>query len=340
MGTVNFRSVAAAYRAKLLKTPVPLQVVFEVTHLCNLACDYCDRHTPKPNELTLAQITKLIEEFAAMGMQGMTLDGGDPLARKDISKIVDKLHELGIKISINTNAILVPKHIESVKKATQITVSLDGPAPYHDSIRGKDAFSRAIRGIKRARAEGVLVKLRCTLHKDNMGSVPELVQIAQELDAPIVFQPAMNSLFLDTQRDGTAWAPPTEQFINTIKWLAAEKAKNPYIGNHYASLKHFLFFPEDKEPPCAAGWVEVTMDPEGNLFHCGKMNRQSQYVNAAQLGAKKAFETIARYSCSQCWCASQVEANYAWGLQFQKFLRFGMPTPDPSEMPHVVVTPD
>ena len=32
--------------------PVPLAVGFEITHLCNLSCHYCDRHTPLPNEMT------------------------------------------------------------------------------------------------------------------------------------------------------------------------------------------------------------------------------------------------------------------------------------------------
>ena len=54
--TVGPRTVSAAAKAKILKRPTPLQIVFEVTHLCNLSCEYCDRHTQLPNELTLEEI--------------------------------------------------------------------------------------------------------------------------------------------------------------------------------------------------------------------------------------------------------------------------------------------
>ena len=193
--TVDLKMIAAAAKAKISGKPVPLHVIFEVTHLCNLTCEYCDRHTPLPNELTFADVSNVIDEFVQLGMIGLTLDGGEPLARRDIDKIIDKLFGAGIKIVINTNGILVPQKIESVKKALRINVSLDGPEEYHDSMRGKGSFEKAVRGIRKAREEGVSVKLRCTMHRHNMRSVPELVRLAEELDSPIIFQPALNSLF-------------------------------------------------------------------------------------------------------------------------------------------------
>lgn len=322
--TVDLKMFAAAAKAKISGKPVPLHVIFEVTHLCNLSCEYCDRHTPLPNELTFHDVSKVIEEFVRLGMIGMTLDGGEPLARRDIDKIIDKLFGLGTKIIINTNGILVPQKIQSVKKALRINVSLDGPAEYHDSMRGKGSFEKAVRGIRKAREEGVSVKLRCTMHRHNMRSVPELVRLAEELDSPIIFQPALNSLFQNTPRDGSAWEPSREEFRRTIQWLCEEKRKTKYIANYYASLKHFLYFPNRKEPPCSAGWIHVTMDPEGYLYHCGQVNREPQKINVLQYGVEEAFRRIARYGCDQCWCASLVDTNSAWGLQLSKFTHFGI----------------
>src|SRR5262245_34875572 len=204
--TVGPRTIAATVKAKILRQPTPLQVVFEVTHRCNLACEYCDRHTPLPNELALDEILAVLREFVDMGMIGMTLDGGDPLVRPDIDQIVDELHRLGVRIVINTNGILVPKKLESVRKAALVNVSLDGPERHHDSMRGAGSFEKAVRGIRAAREAGVVVKLRCTVHRENVAAVPELVRLAETLDSPIMFQPALNSLFLDTDRDGGRWA--------------------------------------------------------------------------------------------------------------------------------------
>jgi MoaA/NifB/PqqE/SkfB family radical SAM enzyme len=298
--------------------------VFEVTHLCNLACEYCDRHTPLPNELTLEEILTIIGEFADMGMAGMTLDGGDPLVRGDIDRIIDELARLGVRIVINTNGILIPKKIESVRKATLVNVSLDGPERHHDAMRGEGSFEKAVRGVRAARDAGVVVKLRCTVHRENISAVPELVRIAEDLDSPIVFQPALNSLFLDTVRDGSRWEFDTDDFRRMVLWLCEQKKKTKYIANHYASLKHFLSFPERREPPCSAGWIHATLDPEGYLYHCGQVNRTRQKISVRELGARKAFESIARYSCGECWCASLVETNYIWGMSLGMFTPYGI----------------
>jgi MoaA/NifB/PqqE/SkfB family radical SAM enzyme len=320
--TVGPRTVSAAAKAKILKRPTPLQIVFEVTHLCNLSCEYCDRHTQLPNELTLEEIFEAIREFAGMGMIGMTLDGGDPLVRTDIDQIINELDRLGVRIVINTNGILIPRKIESVKKAALVNVSLDGPERHHDSMRGDGSFEKAVRGIRAAREAGVVVKLRCTVHKENVAAVPELVRLAETLDSPIVFQPALNSLFLDTDRDGGRWELDAAAFRRMVLWLCDEKKRTKYIANHYASLKHFLSFPEYKEPPCSAGWIHATLDPEGYLYHCGQVNRGRQKISVRELGARKAFETIARYSCGECWCASLVETNYIWGMELGMFTPF------------------
>jgi MoaA/NifB/PqqE/SkfB family radical SAM enzyme len=322
--TVGPTTVAAAARAKILKRPTPLRIVFEVTHLCNLACEYCDRHTPLPNELTLDEIVAIVREFAGMGMVGMTLDGGDPLVRGDIDQIIDELVRLRVRIVINTNGILIPKKLESVKKASLVNVSLDGPERQHDLMRGDGSFEKAVRGIRAARDAGVAVKLRCTVHRENIESVPALVRLAEDLESPIVFQPALNSLFLDTDRDGSRWEPDVARFRRMVLWLCEEKKNTKYIANHYASLKHFLAFPEHKELPCSAGWIHATLDPEGYLHHCGQVNRTVQKISVRELGAKRAFEQIARYSCGECWCASLVETNYAWGMALGMFTPYGV----------------
>jgi hypothetical protein len=92
------------------------------------------------------------------------------------------------------------------------------------------------------------------------------------------------------------------------------------VLNGWASLRHFRNFPNDRPLPCAAGWINVTLDPEGNLYHCGQIGRQNTSSNAVRLGAAEAFRRLERKPCSQCWCARVVEENYAWGGQFQMSL--------------------
>ena len=76
-----------------------------------------------------------------------------------------------------------------------------------------------------------------------------------------------------------------------------------------------------------AGWINATMDPEGNLFHCGQVDRSDKSNNVVKLGAEQAFRRLRRVGCTQCWCARVVEENYAWGGRFDKSLPLAAPFP-------------
>ena len=118
--------------------PTPMTVTFELTHLCNLACVYCDRHTPMPNEMGRDEIFTALEQFIDLGLRKLNLSGGEPLAHKHVGEIVAWATDRGIQTKINTNGILVPKKIETVKRLSHVKISLDGPKENHDLLRGKE----------------------------------------------------------------------------------------------------------------------------------------------------------------------------------------------------------
>src|SRR5215510_9721911 len=102
--------------ARLGIRPYPIALTYEVTWRCNLACSYCDRHTPMPNEMMLDQALTALGDFHALGMRQTSLDGGDPLTHKHIARIVDFLVDRAVTIVMNTNGILVPKKMDIVRK--------------------------------------------------------------------------------------------------------------------------------------------------------------------------------------------------------------------------------
>lgn len=300
--------------------PVPLAVGFELTHLCNLSCNYCDRHTPLPNEMSYDQIHRALFELKQHGMQAISLDGGEPLTHRHVGAIVEQLREWGIAVRMNTNGILVPKKLGVVRQLEKVKISLDGPAERHDAMRGKDAFRRAVAGANVARDAGVPVEFTCVVGQHNHEVLDELMDLVEELGFRIIFQPARNSLFLDTQRDGSAYMLENQQIVAAFARVEARKRHSDVVLNGWSSLRHFRSFPDDIELPCAAGHLNVTMDPEGNLFHCGQVSRLNRSNNVVRLGVAECLARLRRRGCTQCWCARVVEENYAWGGQFTRML--------------------
>jgi MoaA/NifB/PqqE/SkfB family radical SAM enzyme len=305
--------------------PYPLSLTFELTWLCNLACGYCDRHTPMRREMTREEILSALGQFHSMGMRETNLDGGDPLTHPHAGEIVDLLAGLGVTVSMNTNGILVPARIAIVRKVSRIKISLDGPREQHDGMRGERAFERALAGAKAALDAGVPVEFSCTVGRHNAACVEEVVDLAEDLGTSVVFQPALNSLFNDTDRDGSSWQLDAASIRAAFARIEQLKRGGRAVGNAWSSLRHFRAFPEPARPPCAAGWVIATMDPEGVLFSCGQLNRGDRSNSVVQLGAAEAFARLTRKGCDQCWCARLVEANYQWGLRIDRMLPLRSP---------------
>jgi MoaA/NifB/PqqE/SkfB family radical SAM enzyme len=326
--------IARGMIARLGIRPYPLSLSYEVTWRCNLTCAYCDRHTPMPREMTRGEIFGALAEFHHLGMRDTHLDGGEPLTHPHIGEIVDWLVERRIPVSMNTNGILVPRKLDIIRKLSGVTISLDGPRDNHDSLRGAGSYDRAIAAATASRDTGVHVEFTCTVGRQNVDTIDDVVEIAEALKIPVVFQPALNSLFFETERDGSSWQLDSQSTRAAFARIERIKRRSAAVGNAWSSLKHFRRFPEDTPPPCAAGWVTATMDPEGVLFPCGQLNRGDRSNSVVRLGAARAFANLSRNGCSQCWCARLVQENYAWGMRVDRMLPpFRTPAVSPTAPP-------
>ncbi len=317
---MDLKMIGDVLAARFMGRPTPIYLTFELTHLCNLACYYCDRHTPLPNEMTREQIFAALEEFLELGTRHVSIDGGEPLAHKHIDEIVVWLTDRGITVRMNSNGILVPRKKDTVRRLNMLKISLDGTRENHDSMRGKGAFDRAVQGALCAREWGVEVQFTCVVGCHNVDILDNLIDFAEEQRFVIIFQPARNSLFLDSDRDGSAWQLDDRMLRRAFAKIEERKRRSPAIGNGWGSLRHYRTFPEDTPLPCNAGWIQVALDPEGNLFHCGQVSRSNCSNNVVKLGVRKAFEGLPRKGCSQCWCARTIEGNYKWGIRIDRML--------------------
>jgi MoaA/NifB/PqqE/SkfB family radical SAM enzyme len=312
--------IAKGAVARLGLRPYPLGLTYELSWLCNLSCSYCDRHVPMRNELARDDIFRALSEFYELGMRDVSLDGGEPLAHRHLDEIVEWLVERRVTVAMNTNGILVQRKLDTVRKLSLVKISLDGPRERHDAARGVGSFDHALRGAHAAREAGIPVEFTCTVGRHNIDCLEDVLDIAESLTAPVVFQPALNSLFQGSSRDGSAWLLEGSSIRAAFAQIEVLKRQRGGVGNGWSSLRHFRKFPEELRPPCAAGWVFCTMDPEGALFPCGQVDRSDRSNNVVQLGVRRAFTNLSKTGCGECWCARLVEENYMWGCRVDKML--------------------
>ena len=131
-----------------------------ITDQCNFRCNYClpNGYQPeanKPSFLTLSEIVRVAEAFAAMGTEKIRLTGGEPTLRKDFITIAENVANVsGIrKLALTTNGYRMAKDVDAWQRAgiTSINVSVDSldPKMFHQ-ITGINKFDEVMRGIERA----------------------------------------------------------------------------------------------------------------------------------------------------------------------------------------------
>jgi len=117
----------------------PVLVQWMVTESCPLSCGIClvgpGRRGP---ELSLDEAAGLLDQVAAMKVRELLLTGGEPLARPDLAVIIGMMGERGIRWSLNTSLFPPAAARRAMEKhpPSFVAVSLDGPEPVHDRVRG------------------------------------------------------------------------------------------------------------------------------------------------------------------------------------------------------------
>ena len=129
-----------------------------VTSNCNCNCIYCDHEgfVPKTSELTVEEITKLCKILAEiLNVTRIKITGGEPLCRKEIIRIIQKIHDLNLykDISLTTNGLLLDKMAKKLKNAglNRINVSLCSlNSETYKKITCSDSLDTVIKGLKEA----------------------------------------------------------------------------------------------------------------------------------------------------------------------------------------------
>ena len=92
------------------------------------------------DELTTAEIKRLLDEARALGVIEIIFSGGEPLLRPDMIELVRHASDLGLLTRLNTNGLLLNRETVSALKEAGVSlcaVSVDSADPAeHDRLRG------------------------------------------------------------------------------------------------------------------------------------------------------------------------------------------------------------
>jgi GTP 3',8-cyclase len=150
-----------------------------VTDRCNFRCVYCmpkevfgrdHRFLERRELLTFEEIDRLARAFAAHGVEKIRITGGEPLVRRDLERLIERLAAIdGLDLTLTTNGSLLPQKARALKEAglRRVTVSLDSLDDEVFSAMNDVDFpvQRVLDGIDAAAAAGLPVKVNMVVKR-------------------------------------------------------------------------------------------------------------------------------------------------------------------------------
>ncbi len=173
-------------------------VRLSVTDRCDFRCVYCMsedmQFLPRAQVLSLEELLNLGRAFTELGVDKIRLTGGEPLVRRNILWLVERLAALpGLnELTLTSNGSQLPKLAADLQRAglARINISLDSLRPDRfKTITRTGDLNTVIRGIDAAGAAGFKgLKLNTVIMRGvNDDEIHDLVRFVIERDMDITF---------------------------------------------------------------------------------------------------------------------------------------------------------
>lgn len=238
---------------------VPIVLMLELTHACNLHCAGCGR----VREYADTKHVRLSREQARAAMLEadtpvVSISGGEPLLLPDAPAIASDALELGRVVYFCTNGLLLAKRLKEFTPHPRFhfNVHLDGPPEIHDVLTGSPgATEQALAGIRQAKTAGFRVTTNTTIYSHT--PVESIVALFRQL--------------ADMGVDGFMIAPAYHYEVGISAATLNRAAAHEWFRAFHAlwgdkRLYHTPFYLEflrgERELKCMP-WGTVTYNPRG-----------------------------------------------------------------------------
>lgn len=311
---------------------------------CNCRCVMCDIWKANRNgtELTPEQLEPHLDDLRRLGVQWVTLSGGEALMHSNLWTLCRQMKQLDIRITLLSTGLLLEKHADDVIRwCDDVIVSLDGDREVHDEIRNVPrAFERLAAGVEalQRREPGFAVSGRCVIQRRNFSRLMQIVEAARAI--------GLNSIsFLGADVSSTAFNHPrgweadrvadvalsrdeTAQFAEVVEATIEQHAahfRSGFIVENPHKLRQIVQYYKalngDAELPgvrCNAPWVSAVIESDGTVRPCffhqalGNIDDQplANILNSSRaISFRRDLDLQDNPICRKCVCSLHLPAT-------------------------------
>ncbi len=252
---------------------------FSMTNKCKYNCEFCSNSFRRESdEMSFERIKEIIDWLKSKNVFKIAFTGGEPLLRKDLSKIVKSVGDECVSYVYTSGYGFDYSKALELKKAGLfgIAISFDSyKKEEHDLSRGfKGAFDNAVNAVRISKKFGFYTIAQIIIHKKNFNYIENFLKFLKKLDVDEVRvleifpcgKGAINDLMLNDDE---------REFIRKLNIISNKR-------NDFPKLVSYNFIESEKCFGCMAGYNFLYISANGDVYPCdmlpvsfGNLNKEN-----------------------------------------------------------------
>ena len=271
-------------------------VGFELTYRCNEKCVHCfnpkynkDNDTANGafnNELTTAEIIKLLNEMYEMGVYSVAFTGGEVSLREDFFEILGEIKRLKFAFTISSNGQMSEEKLYKLAAhwPSNVGISLYSANPeIHDATtRIKGSFEKSVKALRLLREFGIVTSAKSPLMNHTVHGYKELLKLCDDLKATPQFD-----CTISPSTDGNHNVTVHQILDKEVLTQLFREERTPfYIGLETPTTGLRMAAVDDTL--CGAGFTSLGICPDGTVYPCNSL--PIELGNVRNAGLRKIWE--------------------------------------------------
>jgi pyrroloquinoline quinone biosynthesis protein E len=254
------------------------------SHRCNHRCTYCFQgcdETTTGGTMAIEKWLDVIREAGNIGVQELTLSGGEPLLYPGIVDLIRAATEQGIYVKLSTNGSLFTERlVADIKAAGAEYVHLSLPAvdeSLYNTITGSEGdLLKVQRAIKRLKQYGFFIRVKTVLTSENSDNVDALIDYCAENEVDVVHLAPF--ILTGASRGGEALIPSEASLEHVVKVARAKAVAYPAMRIAEPPLGSLHWADNTEIVACGGVKESLTLMPNGNITFCEPLGNIDAFV--------------------------------------------------------------
>lgn len=253
-------SIVSKIEKVCIDKKIPFHCILELTYRCNLSCRHCYAPKDTDGELSLKEISSILDQLAGVGTFHLVLTGGEILMREDFFDIALSARSKGFFVTLMTNATLIdPEEADKIAiiRPIDIEISLYGAREEtHDYVTTVEgSFIQTVNAIKLLVKRGLRVTTKTVILKCNANEHREIEAFSKSLGA----NPKINFGVIPCKDGSLNPLRHDLSFEDVIKYSLEERLVREFPRSYNEPQKLLV---------CKAGRAVCSISPKGDVTPC------------------------------------------------------------------------